>query len=451
MYICIYLYIQTSTYIYTYVYPRIHLLTHSGEAAIKQSSFSMSSSSSKRKHERFMDKLHAELKLARLGQIVRCLVLQYILLHTATHKNTLQHAATHDNTLQHAAIRCNALQHCATLCNIVQHSATQCNTVQHSATHCNALQRTATHCNTLQHTATHCNELQHTATHCNTLQHTVLRCNTLMLQATDDPERSHKEDCAHIYNTMQYIATHCDTLHHIFKTLQHILQHLLQLTATHCRCSLKASDDPERLQLCMQRAVAHCNTHCNSLQHAATHTATHCNSLELAATATHCKSLQMLSESQRRLNVRSQRKPWSVCHDTATYCNICCNTLQHIATHCNNTLQHTVTHCRCSLRASDDSERGHEGDLAAFAVTLRELVLRSCHVRTCEYQDAAGIYIFVRMFVRMYVCMYVRDTARTGVLQLHVRTCEYQDAAGICIYVRTTYAYTYVYMHICTG
>ena len=36
----------------------------------------------------------------------------------------------------------------------------------HAATHCNTLQRTATHCNTLHHTATHCITLQHTATHC---------------------------------------------------------------------------------------------------------------------------------------------------------------------------------------------------------------------------------------------------------------------------------------------
>ena len=149
----------------------------------------------------------------------------------------------------------------------------------------------------------------------------------------------------------------------------------------------------------MQRAEAHCNTHCNSLQHAATHTATHCNSLQLAAT--HCKSLQMLSESQR-LNAVTKE----TLERLPRYCNLLQHMLQHTATHY-NTLQHTVTHCRCSLKASDDSERGHEGDLAAFAVTLRELVLRSCHVRTCEYQDAAGIYIFVRMYVRMYVCMYV--------------------------------------------
>ena len=82
---------------------------------------------------------------------------KFLLIHTATHRNTLQHTTC-----------CNTL-HAATHTSSTMARMTQ-EMTHMDVMHCNTLLiHTATHCNSLQHT-THCNTL-HAATHY-TLQHT---------------------------------------------------------------------------------------------------------------------------------------------------------------------------------------------------------------------------------------------------------------------------------------
>jgi len=69
---------------------------------------------------------------------------------SGAHCISLQHISTHWNTLQH-------LQHTAA------HYTVELQMSMHEH-----LVHTATHRNTLQHAATHCNTLQHTTAHCNT-------------------------------------------------------------------------------------------------------------------------------------------------------------------------------------------------------------------------------------------------------------------------------------------
>jgi len=98
----------------------------------------------------------------------RCNTLQ----HAATRCNTLQHAATHRKTMQHTehnATQCNTPQNTA---SNFYHTAPHCcrsECMYPIHNRYRLLLHTATHCNTLQHTATHCNTLQHTATHYTTL------------------------------------------------------------------------------------------------------------------------------------------------------------------------------------------------------------------------------------------------------------------------------------------
>jgi len=70
---------------------------------------------------------------------------------------------------------------------------------------------------------THCNTLQHTATYCNTLH-----CNTGAWDASVTSEcYKHLPTSTRLSFQDQRGASHCNTL-------QHALQHTLQLTATHC-------------------------------------------------------------------------------------------------------------------------------------------------------------------------------------------------------------------------
>ena len=82
---------------------------------------------------------------------------------------------------------------------------------------------------------------------------------------------------------------------------------------------------------------------CNTLQH----TATHCNTLQ--HTATHCNKLQQTATHCHMLQHPATR--CNTLQHTAARCNTLqhtathCSTLQHTATHC-STLQHTATHCK---------------------------------------------------------------------------------------------------------
>ena len=83
-------------------------------------------------------------------------ILRNVVLYAA-HHNELQQIEKEQNI----AIQCTTLQFTTMLCGTCLHSCTSRHKIMiHTATHCNTLQHTATHCNTLQRTATHCNTLQ---------------------------------------------------------------------------------------------------------------------------------------------------------------------------------------------------------------------------------------------------------------------------------------------------
>ena len=119
------------------------------------------------------------------------------------------------------------------------------------------------------------------------------------LQVRFTHNRTERQGCSTLYNTLQRTATFPYT------------RHTLMLEG---------------------KVVLHTITHCNTLQHTATHTLIVEGKVVLH-TATHCSTLQHTATHTLTLEGK-------VVQHTATRCN----TLQHAATRC-NTLQHTATRC----------------------------------------------------------------------------------------------------------
>jgi len=131
-----------------------------------------------------------------------------------------------------------------------------------------------------------------------------------------------------IHNDRGHSAKHCNTLQH---------------TATHCN------------------TVQHTVTHCNTLQHTAMHTVTYTATYSATPTATHTAThAAEVQEADPALPAFS--------YNDGRQNAICCNTLQHAATHC-NTLQHTATHPARTLRYAQIRTLPCFGDALQHAAT----------------------------------------------------------------------------------